>query len=281
MRLVQVTVPAGKRDAILKELENQEIDYVVTRETSNREFTEVIYFPLPAKAVEPVLDGLKEVGLGDDAYTVVVDAETVISRRFEKLKERYEEEEKEERISRQELRARAEGLLPDTGMYLALTLVSVIVATAGVLLDSPAVVVGSMVIAPLIGPAMATAVGSVIDEPDLFRRGVKLQVIGGGGSILAAAIFAILVKESFLIPPGIDLVAIEQISGRATPGVLSLAVAVGAGIAGALSLSATISASLVGVAIAVALVPPTAVIGIGIAWGRPVMAIGALVLVLV
>lgn len=274
-------VPVGSREAVRDVLEDTEIDYVLTDETSDRDFTAVVYFPLPPQAVEPVLDELRA-AIGDDqAYTVVVDAETVVSRRFEELKKRYEEEEEGDRVARQELRARADDLAPDVSMYVALTIVSVVVATAGVLLDDAAVVVGSMVIAPLIGPAMATAAGSVLDDRDLFRRGVRLQLIGAVVAVSTATVFAVVVKETYLVPPGLEIGLIDQVRGRIAPGVLSLAVALGAGVAGALSLSATVSAALVGVAIAVALIPPVAVIGIGVAWGRPLMAAGATLLVLV
>ncbi|MFB6361369.1 MAG: DUF389 domain-containing protein, partial [Halobacteriales archaeon] len=67
---------------------------------------------------------------------------------------------------------------------------------------------------------------------------------------------------------------------RLSPDFLSLVVALGAGVAGAYSLSGDVSSSLVGVMIAVALVPPTAVIGIGIAWALPAVVTGATVLVL-
>jgi uncharacterized hydrophobic protein (TIGR00341 family) len=281
VRLVQVMVPVGSREAVRDVLEAEEIDYVLTDETSDREFTAVVYFPLPPQAVEPVLDELRS-AIGDDqSYTVVVDAETVVSRRFEELKQRYDEEEEGDRVARQELRARAEDLAPDVSMYVALTVVSVVVATAGVLLDDAAVVVGSMVIAPLIGPAMATAAGSVLDEGDLFRRGVRLQLIGALVAVTTATVFAVLVKETYLVPPGLEIGLIDQVRGRIAPGVLSLVVALGAGVAGALSLSAAVSAAIVGVAIAVALIPPVAVIGIGVAWGRPLMAAGATILVLV
>jgi uncharacterized hydrophobic protein (TIGR00271 family) len=138
-----------------------------------------------------------------------------------------------------------------------------------------------MVIAPLIGPAMATSVGSVVAERDLFVRGVKLQVIGFALAIAAAALFALLARFVHLVPPGLDVLAIEQIQGRLSPDFLSLAVALGAGIAGAFSLSAGVSSALVGVMIAAALIPPTAVIGIGIAWAMPQAIIGSSVLVLV
>lgn len=281
MRFVHVTVPAGKKETALKTLDDQDVDYVVTDETSGREYTAVVSFPLPVEAVEPVLDSLRDAGLSEEAFTVVVDAETVVSRRFERLKERYQDQAGEDRIAREELLARAQDLAPNTVNYSILTTISIVIATAGLLLDSPAVVVGSMVIAPLIGPAMATSVGTVIDDSDLTRRGVKLQVIGFALGIAAATVFAFLIRTLLLVPPGLDIFAVDEIAERIAPGFLTLVIALGAGVAGAMSLRSGVSAALVGVMIAVALVPPTAVIGIGIAWGLPVVVLGSTVLVMV
>ncbi|MFB6106975.1 MAG: TIGR00341 family protein [Halobacteriaceae archaeon] len=284
MRLVQVTIPAGKREAVLSALDDEGVDYVVTDETSGREYTAVVTFPLPTNAVEPVLESLREAGLDEESYTIILDAETVVSRRFEELQERYAEEEEtgsEDRIAREELVARAGELAPALTTYLVMTTVSAVIATAGLLLDSPAVVVGSMVIAPLIGPAMATSVGTVVNDREMFLRGVKLQVLGFGLAIVAAGVFAATVRVTGLVPPGTDITAIPEIRERLSPDFLSLAVAIGAGTAGVLSLSTGVSTALVGVMIAVALVPPAATVGIGAAWGMPAVSAGAGILGLV
>lgn len=282
MRVVEITIPRGKRDAILRVLDDEGIDYVVTNESSGRDYTAVVSFPLPTGAVEPVLDQLREAGLPTDSYTVIFDAETVVSRRFEKLQQRYAEEgEITGRIAREEIRTRADLLAPSVRSYLVMVVVSVVIATGGLLLNSAAVVVGAMVIAPLIGPAMATSVGTVLQDRELFVRGTKLQAIGFGIAVVSAAAFAFLVKTTHLVPPGLDVASIKQIQERLAPDFLSLAIALGAGVAGAYSLSTGVSSALVGVMIAVALVPPTAVIGIGLAWGRPAVVVGSLILVLV
>ncbi|MFC7254233.1 TIGR00341 family protein [Haloplanus litoreus] len=283
MRLVQVMIPPGKRDAILRALDDEGIDYVVADETSHREYTASVTFPLPQTAVEPVLERLHDAGLDREAYTVVLNAETVISRRFDDLVERYEEgEENGDRIAREELAARARSLAPNWRTFVVMTVVSSVVATAGLLLDSAAVVVGSMVIAPLIGPAMATSTGSVVDDRELLVRGVKQQVAGGFLAVLAAAGFAVLLRTAHVVPlETADVFAIDEVRERLVPDVLSLVIALAAGAAGALSLSTGVSTALVGVMIAAALVPPTAVVGIGLAWGSPRSVTGALVLVLV
>jgi uncharacterized hydrophobic protein (TIGR00341 family) len=282
VRLVQVTIPAGKREAVLDLLDGEGIDYVVTDETSGREYTAVAYFPLPKNAVEPILESLREVGLEREAYTVVLSAETVASEKFEALQEEYaEREDSGERIARQELEAQARDLSPALPTYLVMTVVSAVIATAGLLLDSPATVVGSMVIAPLIGPAMASAVGTVVDDAEMFRRGVVLQLVGVLLSIAAATGFAVLVQTTNLVPPTLDPLSLSEVEERLAPNFLSLVVAIGAGVAGAISLTTGVSTALVGVMIAVALIPPAATVGIGVAYGEPALAVGSAVLVAV
>ena len=275
-------VPTGKREAVVGVLQSEGIDYVLSDETSGREYTAIVSFPLPTGAVEPVLEELREAGLERDAYTVVLGAETVVSDRFEALEDRYAAENggDEDRIAREELASQAREMAPEFTDFLVLTVISAVVATAGLLLDSPAVVVGSMVIAPLLGPAMATSVGTVVDDDDLFRRGVRLQLLGGAVAVVAAAGFGALLRFGGVAPfAASEVFAVGEITERLSADVLAVPVALGAGVAGALSLSAGASAGLVGVMIAAALVPPTAVVGIGIAWGQPITVVGAAVLV--
>ncbi len=282
MRLVQVTLPRGERERVLRALDDEGVDYVVTDETSGRDISGIVHIPLPTNAVEPVLDRLREAGLDEDAYTVVLEANTVISRRFDQLEAEYAGNElSEERIAQQELTAAARDLAPSTRTFALMTIISAVIATAGLLLDSAAVVVGSMVIAPLVGPAMATSVGTVVDERDLFRRGLALQVGGLVLAVTTAALFAALVRYAHLIPPIAEVFEISEIRERVAPDTLSLAVALGAGAAGVISLTSGVSTALVGVMIAVALLPPAATVGIGIAWGDPWTTLGSTVLLLV
>ncbi|WP_411967373.1 TIGR00341 family protein [Haloferax sp. YSSS75] len=283
MRLVQVLVPAGKRETVLRTLDEEGVDYAVSDESSGRDFVAVVTFPLPKEAVEPVLSRLRDAGVERDAYTVVVNAETVASKRFDALVEKYrEDEENDDRIAREELASKAADLAPSFPTYVAMTIISALVATAGLLLNSPAVVVGSMVIAPLVGPAMAASVGTVVDDDEMFVRGVRLQAIGGVFAIGSAAVFAFVLKESGAVPLSVsEVLQIPEVDERLAPDVLSLVIALGAGAAGAISLSTGVSTALVGVMIAAALIPPTAVVGIGIAWGAPEAIVGSAILVLV
>ncbi|EMA48869.1 MULTISPECIES: TIGR00341 family protein [Halococcus] len=277
MRLVQVLVPKGTREAILGELDEEGVDYAVWEETGRGEFEAVVSFPIPRSGVEPVLDRLRAAGVEEDAYTIVQSTETVVSRRIGALRERYTDL----RISRDELVARAADLAPETSTYAAFLVLSTVIAAMGLLLDSAATIIGAMVIAPLMGPAISASVGTVVDEPDLARRGIVLQVGGLVLAVACAAVLGTILKTTVLVPPGLDITEVPQIAERTHPNFLSLFLALGSGIAASISIIRGAGSALIGVAIAVALVPPAATAGLGIAWGVPLVFVTASTLVLV
>lgn len=281
MRLLQISVPDGSQEDVTGVLSEYDLPYVVHDATGSSDVEAVVSVPMQPEDVEVVLDDLRELSLGDEQLTVVFDVNTVLLGGEEiEFDEPADEDaaDRVARISREELRVRAGELLPSRSTYLLMTAVSAIVATAGVLMDSAAVVVGSMVIAPLIGPSLAASAGTVLDDQELSRAGLRLQLVGVALAVGAAMAFAFLVKSAFLVPPDIVIPEISQVRERLEPDFLALAIAFGAGIAGGVSLATGVSAAIVGVMIAVALIPPAAVIGIGIAWGLPTVVLGASVL---
>lgn len=281
MRLLHITVPPGRRDAVLSVLDQRSLPYVLADDESGRDVDAVATTPVQDDAVEGVIEELKQAGVSEEYYIVVLDVNALVDGVIEEPTEPEDDDDEEgppERIAREELHTRATELITSTSTFGTMTAVSSIVAAAGILMDSAAVVVGSMVIAPLIGPSLAASVGTVLDDRELSRAGVRLQLFGILIAIVAATSFAFLVKHVHLVPPDLLIAEIGQVRERLSPDFLALAIALGAGIAGALSLATGVSAALVGVMIAVALIPPAAVIGIGIAWGFPTVVLGASVL---
>ena len=277
MRLVQVLIPKGTRSAVLDTLDDQGIDYAVFDEVGRGDFEAMVQFPVPPSGVEPVMDELVEAGIREDAYTIVLSTETVVSQRLSALVERFPGL----RISREELYARAQDLAPANSTFFAFLLLSTVIATTGLLLDSAATIIGAMVVAPLMGPAVSASVGTILDDPGMTRRGVRLQVVGLVAAIATAAVMGWLLQQTVLIPPGLDIRTIPQVAERTSPNFLSLFLALGSGIAGSISIMRGSGSTLVGVAIAVALVPPAATSGLGIAFGLQGVAIAGAVLVVV
>ena len=281
MRLVQILVPESSEDAVFDVLDDEGIDYLLTAEGSDREVGTVVQFPLPTEAVDQVLSKLRDAGL-DGEYTVVIRAESVETSGFDDLEDRFiTGEEQDDSVVRDEIRATALGMIPGRVTYYAMTLLSVLVATAGLLIDSPAVVVGSMVIAPQVGAALTASVGVVIDDRWMMSTGFRSQILGLALAVAGAAAFGWMLKTAEMVPPALDVATVTQISERTSPGVLSVTVGFAAGAAGAFGLATALPVSLVGVMIAAALIPAAAAVGVGIAWGYPAVTLGAGLLLVV
>jgi uncharacterized hydrophobic protein (TIGR00271 family) len=160
--------------------------------------------------------------------------------------------------------------------YFYLIGLSTLMASLGLLLDSSAIVIGSMLIAPLMYPVLGVALGLVMmgDNIQLLHRALstlaKSLGAGLGLSVLAAFFFG---NES--------MYQTAEVLARTEPSHLHLLVAIVAGAAVAYMLARPEwGDALPGVAIAVALVPPLATIGIGIAAGSAMIIKGAAMILL-
>lgn len=154
--------------------------------------------------------------------------------------------------------------------YFVLIVLSCIIAALGLLLSSPAVVIGAMLVAPLMSPIMAFSLGLIRGDFRLIRSAVESIFEGVTLAVLVAAFIGLLSPLKIVT---------EEILARAQPNLLDLAVALVSGIAGAYAIARKdVSDALPGVAIAAALMPPLAAVGLGIALGDLTVAGGALLL---
>ena len=150
---------------------------------------------------------------------------------------------------------------PDAGVkergFWVLLILSVIIATLGVLADSTAVVIGAMLVAPLMTPIMGASAGIV---NGWTRRMTRSFATVAGGVLVAIAVAWIVAAWT---PQLVPLATNSQITSRISPTLIDLMIAIAAGAAGAYAIvDKRVSSSITGVAIAVALVPPLAVVGI-------------------
>jgi len=140
--------------------------------------------------------------------------------------------------------------------YVVLMFLSTMLATVGLYLNSSSVVIGAMLLAPLMSPIVSLAMGMLRQDRRMLRKSIKKISIGVGLALFAAALVTLLFPHKPVT---------NEMLSRLSPSLLDLAVAIFAGIAGAYTKSyKEILQSLAGVAIAVALVPPLAVAGIGL-----------------
>ncbi|MEJ2084146.1 MAG: DUF389 domain-containing protein [Acidobacteriota bacterium] len=155
--------------------------------------------------------------------------------------------------------------------YMLISLASAI-AILGLLLNSSAVIIGAMLVAPLMSPILATAQGVVQGNPYLIRRALASTIKGTATSIGVAAGITVLLPQ---------MAPTNEILARVEPNLLDLMVAMAAGGAAAYAVSRkSVAAALPGVAISVALVPPLCVVGYGLGSAQLAIGWGALILFL-
>ena len=144
---------------------------------------------------------------------------------------------------------------PNT-IYLVLMVLSTMLATVGLAMNSSSVIIGAMLLAPLMAPIIALAMGILRMDRNMLKQSLWKIFTGVFLALTTAAVMTLLSPYQPLT---------NEMQGRLNPTVLDLIVAIVAGIAGAYTKSyKEILQSLAGVAIAVALVPPLATAGIGI-----------------
>ena len=132
-----------------------------------------------------------------------------------------------------------------------------VIATAGVVADSTATVIGAMIVAPLMTPILGVALAVVLADRSHLVRSVLLVL---GGALLVIAIAYLI---GMLSHPIDDYLGNSQVSGRISPKLIDLLAALATGTVGAFALvRSDISDTLPGVAIAISLVPPLAVVGL-------------------
>ena len=158
--------------------------------------------------------------------------------------------------------------------FVSLMMLSTAIAVFGLLGDSTAVVIGAMLVAPLMFPVLGGAAAVVMGWP---RRIVSRTLLVAAGSLLAVLLAVVI---SFLVP-GRSTPLPAELMARTSPNLLDLGIALAAGAAGAYGqVRRHASDVLTGVAVAVALVPPLAVVGITLQLTEWQLALGATLLFL-
>jgi uncharacterized membrane protein len=173
--------------------------------------------------------------------------------------------------------------------YFALVVASSLLVTGGLLANSIAVIIGSMCVAPFLGPSRAVCVGAVYKKWKTVGKGLIKQILGllAIGSTLA---FFVTVAFLNLVP---EIIVTPEIMTRTLPTLkdvhLAMFVATVSGVVGSFALVGSLKPvsepyqerprrgaihyprlfdATIGVEIAISLIPPASVVGIGLAFGR-------------
>lgn len=213
--------------------------------------------------LQGILDDLQTIlGTQSSAHIIVIPVEVALPRESEKERE----EEDAATATREALYETVEKNALFDVNYIALVVLSTLVAAIGLIADNVAVIVGAMVIAPLLGPNLALGLGTALGDLQLMRKALRTNIAGIAIAITLSYAIGLLVP---LENPGSELLS------RTDVGMDSIVLALASGAAASLSLTTGLPSILVGVMVAVALLPPSSTLGLMLAHGRPDLATGA------
>jgi uncharacterized hydrophobic protein (TIGR00341 family) len=268
MRIIEVLADCGHVDTVRGIAEHHEIlDCWVSK--SEEEESCSIRLLVRSEKQQIVLDSIQQALASLENWRIVIHP-------VEATLPRAEEQEGTKKYSggrtREELYQEIEiGARIDSNFFL-LVIFSTVVATIGLIEDNVAVVIGAMVIAPMLGPNLALAFGAALGDKVLISRSLKSNLSG-------MLVTLVLAYSIGLVWPA--ELSSRELMLRTDVGAAGVVLALVSGAAGVLSLTTGVSSTLVGVMVAVALLPPTATLGLMLAGGNYKQALGAALLLAV
>ncbi len=277
VQLIEAYVPKKYFEKVNESLQEfPHESYWVSNETDDYTLIRIL---VKSTETEGILDYLENrVNVIDGFNVLLFPVQTFLTRQNGEQEEQEEKKKEPEdtnllqRVSRQELLSVIQKSSKINLTYTLLVILSAVVVTVGFLRDSEAIVIGSMVIAPLLGPIISVAFAAILGNYRLIIQSLGTFAFAIGIIILISILF------SMVLPVSIDT---HEFTSRTHVNLLDIVLAFASGTAGALSILRRLPGSLVGVMVAAALLPPTVVLGTTIGDGMWREAYGSMLLLLV
>jgi len=160
-------------------------------------------------------------------------------------------------------------MISNDAIDIAMIILSTIVATIRLLRDSPAIIIGTMVIASMLGPNVAQSFATTLGDFSLLAKSVRTNLIRIGLGFPFAFAFGLFLNLDYNI---------HEITSRTVADIGDIVLAFSSKTAAALSITSDVSTSLIGVMVAVSLMPPLATAGMLLGIGNVAGFSGAILL---
>jgi len=273
---VQVVAPHALRGQVTEHIEQVDAacNVIVMPDAARQPRGDVIAFDVPREAINDLLEHLESLGVVEHGSITVFHTELTLSQAAERAHRRAPGE-PDDTVIWDEVAGKLRQAVKVTLPFVAFFVVAAVIAAAGVLTDSPILIVGAMVVGPEYGPVAAVAFGLHRRDGWLMRRGALAFGLGMASAILAALLTAALVRAVGQTPEPYSTGQRPLTQFITEPDLFTALVAVAAAVAGMLALSQDRAGTLVGVLISVTTIPAIAAVGVGIAYGNGDEIIGA------
>jgi uncharacterized hydrophobic protein (TIGR00271 family) len=236
---------------------------------------DVILVDVAREDASVIVSDLKEFGIEQEGSIAMEDVDSLISEHAVAA-EKAAAGAPSDAVVWEEVEARTSENTELSASFLLFMVLACLIASVGVILDSPILIIGAMVVGPEFGPIAALCVAAVQRRPELVKRSLLPLLIGFPLGITAAFLFSLFVDAVGLTPDGFSAAVHPNTHFISHPDAFSFIVAAFAGIAGMLSLTNAKSGALVGVLISVTTIPAAANIGVAAAYGDGEEWVGAM-----
>jgi uncharacterized hydrophobic protein (TIGR00271 family) len=226
---------------------------------------DVILCDVAREDASVVIDDLKELGIARDGSISLEPIDSQISDAADRAV-RATRGQPANAVVWEEVEARTSEDTELSGSFLAFMVLACLIATIGIFLGSPILIVGAMVVGPEFGPLAAFCVAIVEKRRDVALRSLKALAIGFPVGITAAFAFTLLSRAVGMVGDDFSATHHPLTQFISDPDEFSFIVACFAGAAGMLSLTSAKSGALIGVLISVTTIPAAANVGVAVAF---------------
>ena len=227
---------------------------------------DVILCDIAREDASVVIDDLRELGVPDQGSISIEEIDSQISVPAERA-ERAARGLAGDAVVWEEVESRTSEATELNANFLAFIVLACLIASVGIMLGQPILIVGAMVVGPEFGPLAGICVAVVQRRRAVALRSLAALAVSFPIAITAAFLFSLLAKSTGLVEASFDLNDHPLTSFISEPNTFSIFVALFAGTAGVLSLTSAKSGALVGVLISVTTIPAAAAIGVAAAFG--------------
>jgi uncharacterized hydrophobic protein (TIGR00271 family) len=274
---LRIVAPAERSEAVLEYLLScaSVINIISLPAASRRPDGDVILCDVAREDASVVLADLRRMGLQHDGSIAAELVDVALSDLAEAA-EKAAEGAPADAVVWEELTSRTSESAEPSGTFFAFMLIAGLIAGIGVLLDSPILIVGAMVVGPEFGPIAGFCVAAIQRRPRLAARSFAALAVGFPALIATTYAATVLGKWVGIAPDEFDAAGHSLAVTIASPDWFAAIVGFLAGVAGMLSLSTAKSGALVGVLISVTTVPAAANVGVALAYSDGSQATGSL-----
>jgi len=235
---------------------------------------DLILCDLAREGANPILDQLRTLGITSSGAITVEDTGVILSEAAERADARAPGL-GEDAVVWDDIAHRTGQETRLSATYLVLLTVAMIIASVGVLMNQPILVVGAMVVGPEFGPLAALSVGLVRRDWQTVRRSTVALVVGFPAAMAVTVLATVAMAAAGLVSKDMLLADRPLVDFIWRPDALSWIVGFLAGVAGIISLTSSRAGPLIGVLISVTTVPAAANAAVALAFGVPTEARGA------